>query len=724
MFESRNRLRAAALCAAVAGIVLSGCEASKDGDPMPPPPSDIFKAEFAPSSARMPYPIDLFFGGSTDGTLNTIPSSAAGFPRAPAMAAALNDMDGFSTTADITASFNQAIRPESLTAANIRIFEMYLSNTTKGPAQGAELPPSANGNPIIRPLVLGTDFSVGVSNDIDSGGKFMRITPLKPLRASTGATNIGYLIFLNNGILDVEGRTVQPDDFYAAIKAAPANCSNFTDATQNGVCRLVKGQLAVAQAAGLNPANIVLSWSFTTQSVDDSFNVIAANVPGSAPAVINIGKTTKDINPALQGKANVYTGSVSLPYYLSAPTSVATQNVINTGFWTAAGASPVPGIDPASRAVTRFNPLPATKSTQKVPLLVTVPNATAAGGACVKPATGWPVVVVQHGITGRRLDALAMADSYADACIVVASIDLPLHGVSAATGGALYCSATTPNPICAGAVERTFDVDLLNNTTGAAGADGKVDDSGAHFINLTSPATGRDNLRQGEADHIILEKSLRLLDLTGDAVADIDANNIHYTGLSLGGIVGGTHAQYVPSYATVTLSVPGGVITKLLLESQTFAPRINAGITTSLVKDSYAYNLFFRDFQAVVDSGDPINHIASAVKVNPVYLQKVIGDTVVPNSSTDRLIAAGGFKKVTSGTTAVGLSTPVYAAFPYGHHGSLFSPAPCSSFPASAQALCVATTVEMQKQAVTYAASFKAPGGPFLTVSNPAVVQQ
>ena len=55
------------------------------------------------------------------------------------------------------------------------------------------------------------------------------------------------------------------------------------------------------------------------------------------------------------------------------------------------------------------------------------------------------------------------------------------------------------------------------------------------------------------------------------------------------------------------------MITKLLLDSQTFGPRIKAGVSAQLVPDGQLpINLFFRDFQAVIDSGDPINHIKDA----------------------------------------------------------------------------------------------------------------
>ena len=93
----------------------------------------------------------------------------------------------------------------------------------------------------------------------------------------------------------------------------------------------------------------------------------------------------------------------------------------------------MPGLDPASRNLTRFNPIPAKTADLTIPVLVTVPNATAAGGACVKPTAGWPVVIVQHGLGGNRLTAAAIADSFADACFVVAAIDMPLHGITDTT---------------------------------------------------------------------------------------------------------------------------------------------------------------------------------------------------------------------------------------------------------------------------------------------------
>ena len=187
MFESRNRLMKPAMAAALATVALGGCSASKDGDPYPLPSTEVFKAEFNTTSGSLPYPTDLFFSGSTDGTLNP----PATIPWRPASnREALSALDGWSTTAPITTRFSMAIDPASLTANTVRVVELYLSNTTKAPASGAELPPGVP-SPVRRVLTPDVDYVVGVGDEVDGNGRTLKITPLKPLTPSTGATNIG-----------------------------------------------------------------------------------------------------------------------------------------------------------------------------------------------------------------------------------------------------------------------------------------------------------------------------------------------------------------------------------------------------------------------------------------------------------------------------------------------------------------------------------------------------
>jgi dienelactone hydrolase len=717
MFESRNRLTKPMIAAALATVVLGGCSASKDGEPypLPAPLSDVFTAEFNTTSGSIPYPTDLFFNGSTDGTLNP----PATIPWRPASnREALSALDGWSTTAPITTRFSMAIDPASLNANSVRIVELYLSNTTKAPASGAELPPNVP-SPVRRVLAPDVDYVVGVGDEVDGNGRTLKITPLKPLTPSSGTTNIGYLVLLTNGITSTEGQAAAPSEQYASYRDAPNDplCGSFdpTDALNFGLCRLTKAHLQIAGGVGLDPANVVLSWTFSTQSIDDTLDILNAMNQAQAIAVVPTGMDTKVASGGLlQGKANVYVGSTVVPYYLTPAASPTDSASVLTKFWVAAGPSPVPGLDPTSRNLTRFNPVPEKKADQTIPLLVTVPNATAAGGACVKPAAGWPVAIVQHGITGNRTQALAVADSFADACVVVAAIDLPLHGlvpdqdgVDPDTTSPLFCSSTTPNPACLGAIERTFNVDLVNNATGATGSDGLIDSSGAHYINIPSPLTSRDNNRQAASDLNVLSKSIKNLDFDGVAGADIDPNRVHLVGLSLGAMTGIIAADHT-AFSTASVSAPGGLITQLLLESPTFGPRIRAALGAQLVVDSYIYNLFLSDLQTAVDSGDPINHIAGAQADLPLHLMEITGDTVVPNSATDRLIVAGGLDKLTAvGPNPVAAGSGGYTLFTAGSHGTLFDPS--ASFDA---------TAEMQAQVVKFVATVPAPGGPFVVISN------
>lgn len=659
-------------------------------------------ALFHPVAGILPYPTDLYFAGSTDGTLNIQPANAL-IPNQ----AAVNALDGFSTTAVIRERFGGALNPTSFTAASIIIVPVTTDNLTK-----------ATTGVLGAPLVLNTDFSAGLGTEAGVGPTILEIKPLHPLLPSTClsggmflgpncTTGTGYLVFLMNGITDASGNAAVPDTDYASIKAALPTCAAITDATLHGICLLTGAHLLIAQALHLNPANIVLSFSFTTESTVDTLELISATATARTISVHPGGFTTHAVNPLLPGHADVYVGTLSIPYYLS-KTAPLTES------W---HAPPFP-LDTTSTFVTRFNPLPVPTATLQIPVLVSVPNAASAFGA-VSPTAGWPVLIFQHGITRNREDMFAVADSFADAGFVVVAIDLPLHGITSQTDP-LYAAGANPlygglGLPASGSIERTFDLDVVNNTTLAAGPDGLIDPSGLHFINLTSLLTSRDNLREGVADLITLARSLPSMSL--GAAGSVNPAAIHYLGHSLGGIVGGTFMGVIPAaqVGTATLAMPGGEVAQLLRDSPTFAPVINAGLAAQgLQQGTTLYEQFFRDAQTAVDAGDPINFIALATTNHPIHVIQVVGsatslpDQVVPNSATQRLILAGGLTQVhppgAAGTTAL----HVYVNFTAGAHGSILDP---TSSPAA--------TTEMQTEAIAFALT----SGTQLPVSALAPVQ-
>ena len=652
------------------------------------------RALFVPLGGILPYPNDLYFSGSTAGTLN-IPASAFS-PNTPA----LNALDGFSTSAPISIRFSTTLDATTLTAANVRVIQVNIDNATKATVG------------VVRPLTLGTDFSLALAPDAGATGSLLKITPLKPLTPSTGATNNGYLVLVTNGLKDVSGASVAADTDYANIKAAQPTCAALTNATLNGICRLTGAHLTIAGALGVPASNVVLSFSFSTQNTRDTLNALAAIVTASPARPIFVrptGLTTRQLNAAFAGKANVFAGLLDIPYYSS-------RSAPLTGSWTG-NVSP---IDTAgtSRFLTRFNPVPVATETLRIPVLLTVPNAASLGGG-VKPAAGWPVVIFQHGINGDRTQMLALADAFADAGFVVVAIDQPLHGLTS-TSNPLYARPANPLyggtlPAGASSYEFTFDLDVVNNTTGASGPDGVIDASGTSFINLRSLLTSRDNLRQAVADLLVLTKAVTTLDVDGDGVADIDPSNVHFVGHSLGGIVGTVYAGLPSALKSVTGAMPGGGIAQTLKDSASFGPRITAGLVAlGLTPGTTLFENFFIDAQTVVDSGDPINYMSSAVALRPYHLIQVVGggasppDQVVPNSATQRLIAAAGptFVKVSAaGPNAVSRG---YVNFIVGDHGSILSPA-----------ASLAATVQMQTETVAFAAS----GGSTILIANPAVIQ-
>lgn len=677
-------------------------------------------ALFHPAAGILPYPTDLYFAGSTDGTLNIQPANAL-MPNQ----AAVNALDGFSTTAVIRERFGGALNPTSFTAASIIIVPVTTDNLTKA-TTGVLGPPLTPGP--------GHDYTAALATDAGVGPTILEITPLHPLLPSTCisggmflgpncTTGTGYLVILTNGITDISGNPAVPDTDYANIKAALASggakCPSITDPTLNAICQLTGAHLAIAvQALHLNPANIVLTFSFTTESTVDTLELVSATATPQTIKLNPTGITTKQVNPLLPGHANVYVGTLTIPYYLSKAEPL-------TGSWQA---PPFP-LDTTSTFVTRFNPLPVATQTLQIPVLVTVPNANSVFGVVAPPA-GWPVLIFQHGITRNREDMFGVADSFADAGFVVVAIDLPLHGITS-TADPLY--ATAANPLytglglpASGSIERTFDLDVENNTTGAPGPDGVIDPSGVHFINLTSLLTSRDNLREGVADLIALTRTLPGMSL--GAAGGVNPAAIHYLGHSLGGIEGATFMAVVPAaeVSTATLAMPGGGLTQLLLDSPAFSGQINAGLAAQgLTPGMTLYAQFARDTQTVIDAGDPVNYIALATAQHPVHMLQVVGtppgnpqtsDQVVPNSATQRLITASAYGPA----PLVRLTAPAapgpqlnangfraYVNFLQGDHGSIIDN------------VVPAVTAEMQGEAISFAAS----GGQEILVSVPGVIE-
>jgi pimeloyl-ACP methyl ester carboxylesterase len=314
-----------------------------------------------------------------------------------------------------------------------------------------------------------------------------------------------------------------------------------------------------------------------------------------------------------------------------------------------------------------------------------------------------------------------LADTLASIGYAVVAIDSPVHGISPDAQPELAPFYIEYTPFAPIANERTFDMDLINNATGAPGPDGLIDPSGAHSVSagLSSMLTGRDTFRQGVADLFALAHSIPSMDIDSDGSPDMDASNIAYVGISWGGLHGTVFTAIETDVTRAFLSVPGGGIARFAEASPTFGPVIRAGLKAAvgLEPGTADYEQFFLIWQTVLDSADPINWGADAAALTPLMVHEVINDQVIPNlvpgaplSGTEALMAVMG---LTSYGTSQQSPDGLRAAgrfLPPASHGSLLSP------DSSLDAL-----VEMQTQMASFIASH---GGQILVTNESTMVQE
>lgn len=675
---------------------------NKDGSVI----TGILTADFNPAAGVAPIPGNLFFLGTDDFTLNP-PIGDADPNDYGNPLVALGNLDGFSTTEKWVSTFTaepHALDPSTiLPGQTVRMFEVSTIFGTIVAVSG-----------VIRELTPGAEFVA-----VASGGT-LAIIPTSPLKEMTT-----YMAVLTNGIKDTEGNDATPDQTYHLSKRADpwldenghstySLIDDASAATLESLRQMTLGHETAAASMGIDPADIILSWTAQTQSITP----VLKNLRSIArPAATVVGPTGMDTSVVGGfGLADVYAGIITIPYYLGVPTAENPTAPL-TDFWTAEpGAYVAPfdalGLNPASTNITVANPFPVVTSMQTVPLMMAVPSAASGH---TKPPAGWPVVIYGHGLGGNRSHLLTVADAAAQAGYAVIAIDSPLHGISPDDPvlGPLHAKN---GPFAEIANERTFDVDYVNNDTGAPGPDGKADGSGTHMINLGSTLTSRDNARQGQADLSILAVTIPSISYDGDALPDLDGSTIQYAGLSMGSIMGTVFTAVEPTVNNVFLSAPAGGLARALEASPTFGPGIQAGLEAAagLVPGSPEYEQFFIVFQTVFDSADPINWSAEAARYNNVVLHEVIGDTVLPNyvptaplSGTEPMIRAMGLTSYSS-TQSNPAGLDLAGRFvPPAHHGSFASPAGAPE-----------ATAEMQGQF----ASFIATRGTTVVVNNAATM--
>ena len=292
------------------------------------------------------------------------------------LAAALNTLDGFSTTAKITAPFNAPLDPATLVPFDFQAptgaETIFILDATNG-----------------VPLIPGLDYGVGISQASGSGDAILEITPLRPLAEKTT-----YAVYLTSGIQSTVGQAAGPDQVFELVRDAHF-AGVMTGNPDLDALLPVIGQLLDAGVAafGLGPADIISAWSISTQSLTDVLEVVDQTAVAQLSILTPAGITTADLGLGLPGIADIYVGFMEVPYYMD-PTD------ISGSFWVGANGG----------LLTRFNPTALVRTTLRIPVLASLPNAFS---GTVQPPGGWPVAIYQHGVTDNRTSLFAIADSMA-----------------------------------------------------------------------------------------------------------------------------------------------------------------------------------------------------------------------------------------------------------------------------------------------------------------------
>ena len=699
---NQNHLKIAG-CIFVGAVVLSSCGGNSSTtviNPVIPGADEISKStiSFDPAAGVLALPNDLLFSGTTDGTLE--PPDEADAKEADEEVdfanpgAAIGAMDGWSTQMPMQISVN-LVSGSTVDASTVGPTTVMLIETN------CQL--GGTGCSTFTPVDYGPTGYVAVA-----GSDTITVVPLVPLKPKTN-----YIVALTNGIEDSRGEAIDPSPLYTEVTRDPAEI-DIENETLGVLQDAINGYEGIAAAAtGTSPDSFIYTASWTTASVGDSIgSALQAVTAAIAPQIVGIEPhplvNTSSIGGF--GLADIYQASVTLPYFSSVPTTESPfapltqqwQALCDNGVMLSqidaailATLTPGPNAAPCQmlglgdfgldteRHISRYNPVPEVRAAMALDVIITVPNTASGFGT-----ETWPLVIVQHGITSKKEDMLAVADSMAAAGFATIGIDLPLHG------------------------SRGFDVD--GDTSDDINAS-TVDVT--HYMNLGYLLTGRDNLRQSIADmaglRMAIANGFNFEAGTSISDADFDRTDVHFVGLSLGGISGtGFNAvatQLGMPSATATYVAAGGGIIPLLMDSGSFGSLVmdsvleGAGLDPDTVDAATAASVlgqFAFAAQTIIDPADPNNYAAGASAVSPTFVVQVNGDTVIPNQSSFSGLTFGGTQPLANlmGVSQVSFGdAPADSGlvkFTQGSHASLLSPA------ASA-----AATAEMQKEIATFVAS-------------------
>lgn len=602
-------------------LTLTGCgyDSTSYSDTSTNIESAIASIIFEPDSGEISLPNDLFFLGSEDGTLN-IDVDDESDTSDPYVS--LNAIDGWSThnPFDIAIDFSDdlEIDPTSIDGTSVQLMEV-----TMGGDSQACIDINANYSCEVEQfLTFGEDYTAEATSTA------LTISPLSPLSPKTS-----YLLVLTDNLLDSDGNSVLASTSYQQLQQDIDEypLESEDDLEMQGI---INSYEATAVNAGIDQGTIIYSMVMTTQSINEVLLSVKDLATDTGPAALTLtdtgytiadilsfyGYSLTDAQTSLYSTGELYSGTVTLPYYLALPTSSDLYapidehwlalcdselllEEVDTSNIEAQSSSDETCMDYGLRDLnldsehhlTQYNSLPAEAEESDLdyidtpgqisvqltlPIVSDVTNAVRASygldDLTQTPEDGWPVVMLQHGVAMQKEDMLAVTGLLSTFGFATVAIDLPLHG------------------------ERGFDLD--NDGSDDINA---TSQSYAHYMNLTNLLVTRDNMRQGVADLLGLRYALSNISENGDDV-ELDPFDVQFLGHSLGAITGLSFTALAntsdndaidPYFAidSLSLAAPGVGLPSFLVESSYFGSTIESTL-------AYTYSELF---QAYVETDYP-----------------------------------------------------------------------------------------------------------------------
>jgi len=437
---------------------------------------------FDPASGILSVPNDLLFQGSQDGSLN-LPVSDPTDSSDPFFA--LSTLDGWSTTNPFVLNIDfpegTSLNSNSVySAASVKIYETLMGGDT-----GCEEVSLGAACTVVGELTFGIDFIAQAS------GNSVAVIPLKPFKAKTGYVLALTNNLQDNNGKAISGSTTyelvrQNIATHPLASEAQKGLQGVINSYENAIVAAGADKDSLIYTMAFTTQSTVDVLSTAKALMANNVPVMVASAMQGVPT-IGIQDTGMSVADILAGKipetlvplysaANFMQGSITLPYYLGIPSAENPMAPIND-WWKAlcdsgamlaglavsnpeaipADATSVSdgtcmaisqaqglaapglrdlGID-TERNLTKYSPVPKANTDMSLVVQMTTPDVNVANAVreglglpanLVEPESGWPVVILQHGITSKKEDMLALTGLLSVYGFSTIAIDHPLHG--------------------------------------------------------------------------------------------------------------------------------------------------------------------------------------------------------------------------------------------------------------------------------------------------------